>query len=135
MEITISIQPASEPIAVMRPRGNLDASNFMEVLDKARELYNNPARNLIIDLSEVPYISSAGLIAIHQISLLYSGVPQEVEKNDKEIIRPDFTHSSSARKHVKLLSPQPNVEKTIEISGFKLFFKVFNDLESAIKSF
>src|SRR6266498_2362742 len=133
MEITVSIQPASEPIAVMCPRGNLDASNFMEVLDKARELYNNPARNLIIDLSEVPYISSAGLIAIHQISLLYSGVPQEVEKNDKEIIRPDFTHSSSARKHVKLLSPQPNVEKTIEISGFKLFFKVFNDLESAIK--
>ncbi len=110
MEITISIQPASEPIAVMRPRGNLDASNFMEVLDKARELYNNPARNLIIDLSEVPYISSAGLIAIHQISLLYSGVPQEVEKNDKEIIRPDFTHSSSAM-ILKVRSNRSNFSK------------------------
>ena len=131
MEISVSIEQAKEPIAVMRLKGALDASNFLEVVDKAQEIYKNPARNLLIDLSEVPYISSAGLVAIHKIALLYSGVSQEVEENT----RPDFTHSSTARKHVKLLSPQPAVGQILDTAGLKLFFKVFNDLDSALKSF
>ncbi len=131
MEINVSIEQAKEPIAVMRLKGNLDASNFVEVVTKAQEIYQKPARNLLIDLSEVPYISSAGLVAIHKIALLYSGVPQEVEENT----RPDFTHSSIARKHVKLLSPQPAVDQILDTAGLKLFFKVFDNLESALKSF
>ncbi|HEX9838301.1 MAG TPA: STAS domain-containing protein [Anaerolineales bacterium] len=131
MEISISIEQAQEPIAVMHLTGDLDASNFLDVVTKAQEIYQKPARNLIIDLSEVPYISSAGLVAIHKIALLYSGVPQQVEQNT----RPDFTHSSTARKHVKLLSPQPAVNQILETTGLKLFFKVFDNLESALQSF
>ena len=131
MEIEVEIHQAKEPIAIMRLKGEINASNFIQVSDKAQELYLNPARNLIIDLSEVPAISSTGLAAIHKIALLYSGVPQKVEQD----ANPDFTHSSSARKHVKLLNPQPEVDRTIEAAGLKLFFKVFKDLDSAIASF
>lgn len=132
MEITISVHEAKEPVAVMRVKGAIDASNYVEIVDKAQAIYNNPAHNLIIDLSEVPFISSAGLVAIHKISLLYSGGKQEMDSDDS---RPDFTHNANARKRVKLLSPQPGVDQTLESSGLKLFFKVFDDLESAIKSF
>ena len=131
MEISVSLEQAKEPIAVMRLKGALDASNFLEVVDKAQEIYQKPARNLIIDLSEVPYISSAGLVALHKIALLYSGVSQEVEENT----RPDFTQSSTARKYVRLLSPQPAVDQILETTGMKLFFKVFSNLDSALKSF
>jgi len=131
MEITVSVEQANEPVAVMRIQGSIDATNFMDIVDKAQEIYKNPARNLIMDLSEVPSISSTGLVAIHKIALLYSGVPQQVEEN----ANPDFTHSSNARKHVKLLTPQPEVDKTLEGAGLKLFFKIFRDLESALKSF
>jgi len=131
MEISISIEPAQEPIAVMHLKGDLDASNFLEVVTKAQEIYQKPARNLIIDLSEVPYISSAGLVALHKIALLYSGVPQQVEDNT----RPDITHSGTARKHVKLLSPRPAVDQILDTAGMKLFFKVFDNLENALKSF
>lgn len=134
MEISISVEQAQEPIAVMHLKGDLDASNFLEVITKAQEIYQKPARNLIIDLSEVPYISSAGLVAIHKIALLYSGVSQKTESGGTEA-RPDFTHSSSARKHVKLLSPRPAVDQILDTAGLKLFFKVFDDLESALKSF
>jgi anti-anti-sigma regulatory factor len=131
MEINVSVEQANEPVAVMRIQGSIDATNFMEVVDKAQEIYQNSARNLIIDLSEVPNITSSGLVAIHKIALLYSGVPQQVEEH----ANPDFTHSSNARKHVKLLSPQAEVDKTLEGAGLKLFFKIFHDLESALKSF
>jgi anti-anti-sigma regulatory factor len=91
----------------------------------------NPARYLVIDLSEVTSISSTGLAAIHKIALLYSGVPQKVQEG----VNPDFTHSSNARKYVKLLSPQPEVEKAIETAGLKLFFKVYTDRDSVLASF
>jgi anti-anti-sigma factor len=128
MEITISLQQASEPVAVMRLQGGIDASNFVAIVDKAREIYQNPARNLILDLSGVPSITSTGLAAIHQIALIYSGRPDQMK-------HPDLTHSSTARKYVKLLSPQPDVDKALETAGLKLFFKVFRDLDSALKSF
>ena len=128
MEITVTLQQVNEPVAIMRLQGNIDASNFVQIVDKAQEIYQNPARNLILDLSEVPSISSTGLAAIHKIALLYSGVPDQMK-------HPDLTHNSNARKHVKLLSPQPDVEKTLETAGLKLFFKVFRDLESALQSF
>ena len=128
MEITVSIQQASEPVAVMSLQGSIDASNFVQIVDKAREIYQNPARHLIIDLSEVPNITSTGLAAIHKIALLYSGVSEEKA-------HPDLTHNSTARKFVKLLSPQPAVDKALETAGMKLFFKVFHDLESAVNSF
>lgn len=131
MEIDVSIHQAKEPIAVMRVKGEINASNFVLVTDKAQEIYQKPARNLIIDLSEVPGISSTGIAAIHNIAPLYSGVPQNVQQD----AQPDFTHSSNARKHVKLLNPQPEVDKSLEAAGLKLFFKVFKDLESALASF
>jgi anti-anti-sigma regulatory factor len=128
MEITVNLQQASEPVAIMRLQGGIDASNFVQIVDKAHEIYKNPARNLIIDLSGVPSISSTGLAAIHQIALVYSGVPDTIK-------HPDLTHNSNARKRVKLLSPQPDVEKALEEAGLKFFFKVFYDLDSALKSF
>ena len=128
MIITVTVQQARQLVAIMRLQGDIDASNFVQVVDKAREIYENPARHLIIDLSEVPSITSTGLAAIHKIALFYSGVAEEKA-------HPDFTHNSTARKFVKLLSPQPAVDQALETAGLKLFFKVFDDLESALNSF
>jgi anti-anti-sigma regulatory factor len=130
MEIDISIQQTSETVAVMKLTGDINASNFMEIVDKAGETYMNPSRYLIIDLSDVPSISSTGMVAIHKIALIYSGVPQDVQENEN----PDFTHSNEARKYVKLLNPQPQVDETLGKSGMKLFFKIFDDLDSALQS-
>ena len=134
MEIIVTIHQSEEPIAIMQIKGEINASNYVEFVNKAQELYDNPARNLIIDLSEVPSASSAGLVGLHKIALVYSGVPQQVEA-DKDEMRPDFTHSSNARKFVKLLNPQPEVDEALQKAGLKLFFKVYKDLESVLQSF
>lgn len=128
MNITVTVQQLRQPVAIMRLQGDIDASNFVEIVDKAREIYQDSARHLILDLSEVPSISSTGLAAIHKIALIYSGVSDEKA-------HPDLTHNSSARKFVKLLNPQPTVDKALETAGLKLFFKVFQDLDSALNSF
>jgi len=134
MQIDVSVHQAERPIAIMRLTGEINASNYVEVVTKAQELYGNTARDLIVDLSGVPNITSTGLVALHQISLVYGGSEHDIEQNGTEL-RPDITHSNNARKHVKLLNPQPEVDKALFSAGLKLFFKVFGDVESAIRSF
>lgn len=131
MEITVSYHQGNEPIAIMKITGDLNGSNFMQVTDKAQELFMNPARYLLIDMSEVNSVTSAGLSALHKVALLYSGVQQSTQQG----FNPNLTHSSNARKFVKLLNPQADVERTLEIAGFKLFFKIYRDLEGALASF
>lgn len=128
MNINVTLKQARQLVAVMSIQGDIDASNFVQIVDKAQEIYRNPSRYLIIDLSEVPSISSTGLAAVHKIALMYSGI-------QGAIVHPDFTHNSSARKYVKLLNPQPAVDKALETAGLKLFFKVFDNLENALNSF
>jgi anti-anti-sigma regulatory factor len=130
MDINITVEQASEAVAIMKLTGTVDASNFMEIVDKAGEIYKNPARYLVIDLSDVPSVSTTGMVALHKIALIYSGVPQDVKEGEN----PDFTHSNEARKYVKLLNPQPEVDATLTKTGMKLFFKVFDDLDSILKS-
>ena len=130
MDINISIEQASESVAVMKLTGDVNASNFMEIVDKARETYKNPARYLFLDLSDVPSISSTGMVALHKIALVYSGVSQDVEEGEN----PDFTHSQEARKYVKIINPQPEVDNALAKAGMKLFFKFFDDVNSALES-
>ena len=136
MDIIVDIHQTAEPIAVMKLKGDINASNFMEVVNKAREIYNNPAHSLILDLSEVTSVSTTGVVALHKIALVYSGVPQEMDTEAAtKDLRPDFTHSANARKFVKLLNPQPEVDKALEKAGMKLFFKIYPNLEKALESF
>ena len=134
MEITVTIHESSQPIAIMKLKGEINAATYMEVVNKAQELFDKPARHLIIDLSEVSTVSSSGLVGLHKIALVYSGTPQEMD-TDTQNLRPDFTHSSDARKFVKLLAPTPEVDEALRMAGLRLFFKIYTDLDSAIQSF
>jgi len=134
MEITVAIHQADQPVAIMKLKGEINAATYMDVVNKAQELFDNPARHLIIDLSEVSSVSTAGLVGLHKIALVYSGTPQEMD-TDTQHPRPDFTHSSDARKFVKLLNPTPEVDEALKMAGLRLFFKTYNDLDSAIQSF
>lgn len=114
----------------MKLVGDINASNFMELVDKANETYKNPARYLFIDLGEVSTISSTGMVTLHKIALIYSGVSQDVEEGQN----PDFTHSNEAPKFVKLINPQPEVDQSLEKAGMKLYFKFYSYVASALKS-
>ena len=136
MQINVSTQQGHVPVAVMQLNGDLDASNYTEAIQKAQELYAGGARNLILDLSNVPYMSSAGLMAIHTLVLVF-GVGQTT---NKEGGRPAFRavnpqRDTAAREHVKLLNPQAKVGQVLEMVGLKQFFQIFDNLQNAIDSF
>jgi len=136
MLITITQSQARIPVSVMHLHGDLDASNYTEVIKKAQEIYEGGARDLVLDLSKVPYLSSAGLMALHTSALVFAGQSVKIEGSGRPVFRAlDPKKDSSARQHVKLVNPQPQVDQVLKTVGLKQFLEIFNDLGSALNSF
>jgi len=136
MQISFSKQEGRAPVTVMKLSGNLDASNYADVIAKAQDAYDEGARYLLIDLSEVPYVSSAGLMSLHSVALILAGFSMK----SKESGRPAFRSINSqnekiVREHVKLLSPQPAVEQVLDVVGLKQFLDIYANLKTAVQSF
>jgi anti-anti-sigma regulatory factor len=136
MQITISKKQGRIPITVLQLHGDIDGSNYTEAIQKAQELYDGGARYLVIDLSKVPFMSSAGLMAVHAMALIFAGHAIQTGGSGRPSFRAlDPVRDSAARQHVKLLSPQSRVDQLLETVGLKQFFQVFNDLQTALDSF
>jgi anti-anti-sigma factor len=136
MEITVSKRQGRVPVTVLQPHGDVDASNYAELIKKTRELFNGGDKDFLVDLSDVPFMSSAGLVALHSIAMFLRGEqpidPQSGWGALKSINR---SRESGVQVHIKLLSPQAMVSETLDKAGFTQFFEVFNDLKKAADSF
>ncbi len=136
IQVTVSQVAGRVPVTVLRPSGALDASNYQDLIAEAHRAYDTGARDMLLDLSEVPFMSSSGLVALQSIAALLrgEGVPNPDEGwSAFRAIHRDREAGSQA--HFKLLSPQPRVDATLETVGFKKFLDVTFDLETAVASF
>src|SRR3954467_6744149 len=68
MDITTD-RPSAE-VAVIALDGELDGSNFEQLIDAGRAARDGGARRIVLDLSGLTYMGSSGLVAIHSIPLL-----------------------------------------------------------------
>ena len=136
MEITVSKQQGRVLVAVLQPHGDVDASNYTELINKARELFNSGSKDYIVDLSDVPFMSSAGLVALHSIAMFLRG-EQPIDPQSGWAALKSMTRSreSGMQTHIKLLNPQELVNETLDKAGFIQFFEVFTDLKKAVESF
>lgn len=135
MEITVSQHEGTTPVAVIKLGG---AMNGKKLVAEAQKLYEAGTRNLVLDMSELTFISSAGLSALHQVALVYRGEGQSNFREDREAIqaiRKERYTGFRLQEHVKLLNPSEAIKDVIDIVGFKAFFEIYTDLEEVIASF
>ena len=133
MLITVTQQQGNVPVSVLHLQGDLDSSNYTDVIKQGQELFAAGTRDLVIDLEKVPFMSSAGLMALHTIALLFRG--DAAGQGGKAFRAIDPERDQEIQKHVKLLSPQAAVEHVLDLAGLKQFFQTFYDLPNAIGSF
>jgi anti-anti-sigma regulatory factor len=136
MNITISQSQGRVPISVIAVDGKLDGQTYQDLILKARELYEAGVRDILIDLTELTYISSAGLDSLHTIALLLRGesLPDH-EQGWASVKSMDRGRDTSVQKHIKLLNPQAEVKSVLEMVGFSQMFEIFSDRVTAIQAF
>jgi anti-anti-sigma regulatory factor len=136
MDISVSQMQGNVPVTVLKLDGQLDGQNYQELIVKAQELYKTGARDFLLDLSDLSYISSAGLVALHSVALMTRGEqlpdPEQGWATYRSMGR---TSTAGGQTHLKLLKPREEVKSVLEMVGFASVFEIYNDLDEAVKSF
>jgi len=136
MNISVSQAQGNVPVTVIKLDGQLDGQNFQELISKAQELYSTGARDFLLDLSDLTYISSAGLVALHSVALMARGEQLPDMEGGWAAYR-SMGRSSEAgiQKHVKLLNPRSEIMGVLDMVGFSSIFQIYTDRDEAVNSF
>jgi hypothetical protein len=130
MEIIIKQEQGRVPVTVFHIIGDLITDEALRV--KAEQAFRDGMRNLLIDLSEVPLVSSIGLRALHDIFILLRGdAPGESDKAMKEGI----TAGTFTSPHLKLYHPSGHVLDVLKMTGYDMFLEIYQDYRKAVASF
>ena len=136
MNITVSQAQGRVPVTVVHLEGQMDGQNYQELIAKTQELLKGGAHDFLLDLSDLTYLSSAGLVALHTLALLARGEhapdPQHGWAALKSV---DRSRETGSQKHVKLLNPTPEVSNVLDMVGFTQLFDIFSEKEKALQSF
>ena len=136
MEITISQEQGHAAVSVIRVTGHLDGQTYQDLIAKANEVVKAGAKNIVLDVSDLTYISSAGLVSLHTIALMTRGEePPDPEQGWSTLKSMDRARDGGLQKHLKLLNPRPEITNVLEMVGFSEFFEVFTDRQKAVDSF
>ena len=136
MNITVSKEVGRVDVTVLRLEGRLDGQTYQLLIEKARDVYRAGSRNFLIDLSDLTYVSSAGLVALHTVALITSGEALPDEESGWSTLRAmGGAGREGVQKHVKFYNPREEVRSVLDMVGFGSAFEIFTDLEKAVKSF
>ena len=134
-DITVTQENARVPVAVMSLEGELDAASYLDALASAREVVEGGASHMLLDLEQLTYIGSSGIFVIHSVAMFLRGEEPPNPDDGWGAIHQADQDESAASPNLKLLAPQPQVDRALERSGMKRFFETYTDRAEALASF
>jgi anti-anti-sigma regulatory factor len=135
MALTVEEAQGRVLVTVLAIQGDLDYSNYQEVIERVQVLFGGGCRHLVIDLSEVPFIASSGLIALHSAVLVMDGQSAPDTESGWQAFHDLGSGVSDVQTNVKLVGLRPRVEQTLQRTALLRYFETFEDRAAAIDSF
>jgi anti-anti-sigma factor len=139
MALETSVEQASGrvPITVVVLDGELDASNFTELIDQVRGLYDAGARHLLLDLTDLRFMASSGLVALHSIvRVMHDEPPPDPEAGWGALhALGQAVAEGSTQTEVQLCGAQPAVERVLARTGLNRLFHTHPDRATAVAAF
>jgi len=112
--VEISQKEGRVPVTVFQLQDRVNLGNFAELEQTVKEAYENGMRDLVIDLSKTPSLTSIGvrsLVVIHRML------------------------SADQAKHLKLAGPIPYIREMLEVSGVTQYIEIYDTVDEAAASF
>ena len=109
---------ADVPVTVFRLRGWLDAQSEEQLLEAARTAYDHGARYLLIDMTDLDTLTSAGMRTLQKVYQIFT------PKEDQFKLA-----------HLKLCNAPPQIYNVLGITGFLQNIPMYESQEAALQSF
>lgn len=117
-----SLNKINDRVMLLKPASRINMGNVQLFDRKAQDAADGGAHYLIIDMSEVESITSAGLRSIytaHQaFSAIYAGPMSGTQRSP----------------YIKLIAPTPYVLRVLEVSGFIDLIEIHQTMQEALAS-
>ena len=118
LRISSEQMQADVPVTVLQLRGWLDAQSEEQLLEVARSSHDAGARYLLIDLSELDTLTSAGMRALKKVYLIFT---------------PKVDNFKVAL--LKLCNAPPQIYNVLGFTGFLQNIPMYESQEAALQSF
>jgi hypothetical protein len=130
MDDQLTITSSTEGnVFVLHLAGRLDSQSESMLFKKAQDEYDAGAKLLLLDLSKLEMLTSAGLRAFLNIYKLFTP-KAEVEAWEKE--HHDEPYKST---YFKLAGASPEIYYILNIAGFLRNIPIYADLQEGLRSF
>lgn len=117
-KVTSEQKQADVPVTIFHISGWLDAQSEGHLLESAQKAYDGGARYLLIEMSALDTLTSAGMRALQKVYQLYT--PRD--ENPKVA-------------HLKLCNAPPQIYNVLGITGFLQNIPMYESQEAALDSF
>jgi anti-anti-sigma factor len=114
--VTVSQAQGRVPVTVFQLQDRVNMGNTGELERAAAEAFAAGGRNMVIDLSKVPSLTSAG---IRTILVIYKML----------------TDAKDKARHIKLVNPTPHVREVLDFAGLLEYIDIYTSVEEAVASF
>lgn len=113
---------------VFHLQGHLHGTTEQVLLDHAHQAYEEGTRYLLLDMSDLEVLSSAGLRAIQNIFKLFT------PEDDVDVMR---QHGDEPYKspYLKMVCSKPEIYYILNITGFLQNILIYNNLSDGADSF
>ena len=118
LRISSEEMQADVPVTVFHLRGWLDAQSEEQLLEAARSAYDGGARYLLIDMTDLDTLTSAGMRALQKVYQIFTP-----------------TDSPVKAAHLKLCSAPPQIYNVLGITGFLQNIPMYESIDTALQSF
>jgi anti-anti-sigma factor len=115
--VKVSQAKGRVPVTVLHLQDRVNLGNTGELEQAAKQAYADGGRDIVIDLSKAPSLTSAGIRAI---LIIHKMLSNSILKKSE---------------HLKLVSPTPYVQEVLNIAGLAETIEIFGNLDDAIASF
>lgn len=136
MAMTIDVERlgGNPPLACVALTGELDASNYEQVIDVVRKAYADGARGLVLDLAQLTFMASSGLFALHSAVRIMGGeTPPDPEEGWSALHQMAMDEDSPAP-NVRLAAAQEPIARVLERTGMLRVFALDATRADAIAS-
>ena len=132
MNVNVLTEQGRVPVTVLRVEGDIDSNTYEAFEKQGRQAIQAGARHVLVDLSKVSYVSSAGVRALTALFQALRAAAPDAEPADLQKGLRDGTYRAP---HFKLLNPSKEVDYVLKTTGLDMFLDIFKDYQTAITSF
>jgi anti-anti-sigma factor len=132
MTIDVEHVDGTPRVTVVALDGELDASNYEQVIDTVKDAYAGGSRGLVLDFAGLTFMASSGLFALHSaVRIMRGETPPDPEGGWGALHQVRHDHDAQVA-NVRIAAAQEPIARVLERTGMTQLFGSDADRDQAV---